>query len=558
MGEWSIAAAGTAGQGVQTIGEVITVAARKQGYAVFSWKEYESRIRGGQNSYRIRVSEDPKNAPVERMDIVLALNMEAAEKYGFLVKQDGLLLAPESSNKNALAMDFQALANESAGKKIFANAAAAGALAAAMGMNPQGVKSELAARFTEKGAESVAGNESAFQAGYDHAMALCKDRRTPSIPDRDQRPEALTNVHEAIAIGAAYAGCRAIFAYPMTPSTNIIGQMAARWEDLGVFWEQVEDEIAAINMAIGASYAGARAMTATSGGGFSLMAEGISLAGMTETPLVIVLAQRPGPATGLPTRTAQGDLQFALNAGHGEFPKIVLAPSDPKEAFHLTVKAFNMADKYQAPVIILTDQHLSDAHFTQDIHPEESEPEYHLARDCENPPYRRYAITREGISPRMYPGQSEHLVCADSDEHDESGHITEDLFNTAPAMAEKRLRKIKAMEREIPEAFTHVPSKSEIILMGWGSSGNALFEAAELLTQEGRRTGVIHFTHLWPFPELPPLQGEKLFSVENCALPQLARLVRQETGLSFTGSVLRYDGLPLTGTYIRDLILESL
>jgi 2-oxoglutarate ferredoxin oxidoreductase subunit alpha len=338
----------------------------------------------------------------------------------------------------------------------------------------------------------------------------------------------------------------------MTPSTGIITFLATEEDRLGVFTEQAEDEIAAINMAMGASYAGARAMTATSGGGFALMVEGVSLAGMTETPLVIVLGQRPGPATGLPTRTAQGDLLFAINAGHGEFPKLVLAPSDAKDAFHKIVRAFNLADQYQSPVIVLTDQFLADASFSiADFELHKMEPASYLSDPSAIEDYKRYQLTHDGISPRLYPGQSQQLVVADSDEHDERGHITEDLAGTAVAMVQKRQLKLKGLQKEVkpPEAFAL--DKADVVLMGWGSSRQAILEALSLLKQDGVKAGMIHFTELWPLPDFTFPQGKNYWSVESNATAQLARLLRSEYGLAFEGTIGRYDGLPLTGQYIR-------
>jgi len=319
-----------------------------------------------------------------------------------------------------------------------------------------------------------------------------------------------------------------------------------------VFAEQAEDEIAAVNMALGASYAGTKAMTATSGGGFALMVEGVSLAGMTETPLVIVLAQRPGPATGLPTRTAQGELLFAIHAGHGEFPKMVLAPSDPHDAFQKIVKAFNLADKYQMPVIVLTDHFLADSQFSiSDFDLGTVRPRIHLADPREIHDYQRYQVTKSGISPRLYPGQSKHLVGVDSDEHNEEGHITEDLGKTVKAMVQKRLAKIVGLKGEISPPEEISVDDANTVLVGWGSSRGALLEGLSLLKQEGRNAGMIHFTELWPLPEFTFPEGKTYITVESNATGQLARLLRSEYGVPFKGAISRYDGLPLTGEYIR-------
>jgi 2-oxoglutarate ferredoxin oxidoreductase subunit alpha len=339
----------------------------------------------------------------------------------------------------------------------------------------------------------------------------------------------------------------------MSPATDITTILAENEKEFEVFTEQAEDEISAVNMAIGASFAGARAMTATSGGGFALMVEAVSLAGMIETPLVIVLGQRPGPATGLPTRTAQGDLLFAVHAGHGEFSKLVIAPSDAEDVFRQTIRAFNLADRYQVPVIVLTDQFLLDSLFSvKEFRLEQFTPEFHLADPTVIDDYHRYRVTETGISPRLYPGQSRHLVTADSDEHDSRGHITEDLVSTVPVMVEKRLAKHRALRAAIRPPEEVDVEKAERILVGWGSSRPALMEALDQLQQKGTRAGMIHFTEMWPLPAYRFPEGKAYWSVENNATSQLTRLLRSEYGITFSGEVHRYDGLPLTGPYIQE------
>lgn len=552
----NIVIAGAAGEGIQTIGSVLGETLAAQGYAVFSWKEYESRIRGGHSSFSIRVGTGPRNAPRTEADIILAVNAKAAERYAPILKDGGVLLGPESGGDNTITLAFADMAEDLLGDRIYANTIAVGALTATVGLKLEPLKEILSARFKDKGEEIIKGNHQAAAKGYAVAREECQDRCPWQLPTRNDR-YYLIGANEAISLASAYAGCRFIAAYPMTPSTGVITNLANRQPQLGVFTEQAEDELAAINMAIGAAYGGARAMTATSGGGFALMAEGISLAGMTETPVVIVLAQRPGPATGLPTRTAQGDLLFAINAGHGEFPKMVLAPSDPKEAFHSVVRAFNLADRYQTPVILLTDQLMADARFSfSDLEAGLTGPEFAPADPAQVSAYRRYQVTESGISPRLYPGQSKHLVGADSDEHDERGHITEDLPNTALAMAEKRRRKYQSLQGEIhPPEETNLDD-AEIVFVSWGSSRNAVSEAVDSLRQDGTRVGMIHFTDLWPLPPYSFSEEKSYWSVEGNASGQLARLLRSEYGLSFDRHLGRYDGLPLTATYIRSYFNE--
>ncbi|MFO7557152.1 MAG: 2-oxoacid:acceptor oxidoreductase subunit alpha [Desulfobacterales bacterium] len=551
MEDINVVIAGAAGEGVETIGDILAEMVSTQGYAVFGWKEYESRIRGGQNSYSIRIGEKERNSPLMDADVLLCLNKGAVKKYESFLKKEGVLVAQEKVKQEMITIPFTEIAEKEIGNKIYANTVAIGALVSVLGMELDTLKKILENRFSKKGDKIIRENQDAAEKGFSLAERECKEM-CPWLLQKKEGRFYLVTGNDAIPLAAARAGCRFIAAYPMTPSTGIIAFFAKHEARLGVFAEQAEDEIAAINMAIGASYAGIRAMTATSGGGFALMVEGVSLAGMTEIPVVIILGQRPGPATGLPTRTAQGELLFAINAGHGEFPKLVLAPSDAKDAFHKTVRAFNLADKYQMPVILLTDQFLADSHFSvKDFELEKASPDFHLADPSGIEKYGRYRITQEGISPRLYPGQSKHLVGVDSDEHDEKGHITEDLAGTAKAMMEKRMAKFSRLKEEIKPPEETGLAESKTILIGWGSSRGAILEALDLLKADGKNVGMIHFTELWPLPDYEFPEENDYWTVESNLSGQLARLLRSEYKLEIKGTLSRYDGLPLTGEYIR-------
>ncbi|KAF5411534.1 MAG: 2-oxoglutarate synthase subunit KorA [Candidatus Methanogasteraceae archaeon] len=622
----NIVISGAAGQGIQTIGYIIAKTASKSGYNVFSWQEYESRIRGGSNSFRIRVSDGIVNTPLARADIFLPLDKNSRSKYLSLLKEDGIMVDEEETGEWVVTVPFGSIAQEKLGSKLFINTVAAGALAAVMGLDLEPLNRVISSEFARKGAEIVKNNLRAVAEGYASGRKSCEGVCSWELPEREHKEACLISGNEALALGAAAAGCRFIAAYPMTPSTGIITFLAKHRKRLKaqpkipvkytrgllffapsrlcvfallfsnltqgrkgaetrrvvsiavftsfallyiqltitkitgfpdsarlkIFAEQAEDEIAAINMAIGAGYAGVRAMTASSGGGFALMVEGISLAGMTETPVVVVLAQRPAPATGLPTRTEQGDLLFAINAGHGEFPKLVFAPSDPKDAFHKIVRAFNLAEKYQIPAIILTDQHLADSYFTiGDFDLDKVVNKSYLADPDEMNNYQRYQLNETGISPILYPGQSHHLVCCDSDEHDEYGHITEDL-KLRERMVEKRLKKSELLKREIaaPEEKSIYDAKD--VFVSWGSSRNAVFEAVERLRKSGARVGAIHFTELWPLPKYEFPQDMNYWMVESNATGQLGRLLRGEYGIAITRRITRYDGLPLDHEYIME------
>ena len=369
--------------------------------------------------------------------------------------------------------------------------------------------------------------------------------------------------NEALSLGAIAAGCKFMSAYPMTPSSSIMEYLAAHGEEYGVTVVQAEDEIAAINMINGAAYAGARAMTATSGGGFCLMVEGLGLAGMTETPIVVVNGQRPGPAIGLPTRTEQGDLEFVLYASHGEFPRAVLAPATVEDCFWLTVKAFNLADRYQLPVIVLTDQHLASSYATIqrfDLSKVTVDrgllvPDNETVKD-----YKRHRITDSGISPRAFPGREDLLVVTDSDEHDEAGHLIEDgVIRTN--MVRKRMRKRAGLKQEMSPPLIVGKKKVDNLLIGWGSSYGAIAEAAEILKEEGYDTGYLQLKEIWPFPSEAVAGALKnaghSYVIENNATGQMAHLIKAETGMSIGAKILKYDGRPFTPAEIIEQIKEG-
>jgi 2-oxoglutarate ferredoxin oxidoreductase subunit alpha len=348
----------------------------------------------------------------------------------------------------------------------------------------------------------------------------------------------------------------------MSPATTIMEFVSSQADKYNIVLEQAEDEIAAVNMVIGAGFAGVRAMTATSGGGFCLMVEALSLAGMTETPVVIVVAQRPGPSTGLPTRTEQADLNLVMHAGHGDFPRAILAPGYPEQAMQLMSKAFNLADKYQTPVIVLGDQHFGDSYFTVD---ELDFRNITIDRgqiltnaDLPSPrDYRRYAPSKSGISPRILPGQTRAVLYADSDEHTEEGHITESGA-VRNQMMHKRMQKLEGLRREIGPPEIYPDGEAEIVLLGWGSTHGAIKEAVDSLNLEGVAARMIHYSELFPFNAghvpMEELKKSKIIAVENNYTGQFADLFSQETGISVDQRILRYDGRPFTPRDICDQI----
>jgi 2-oxoglutarate ferredoxin oxidoreductase subunit alpha len=350
--DYTIKIGGEAGQGIQTIGEALGRVFTRVGYQVFSHQDYESRVRGGHNFFQIRISDKPLAAPRANVDILVALDRESIVQHERELSGGGRIIYDSSALKlkrqGPLFLDvpFEKLALEQGGSKIMANTVATGAVLGMLGMDLRLFLELLAETFGKKGDEVVRENRNAAHAGHEFAVQNCV--QCPfDLSVREVKQRMLLGGVEAIALGALASGCKFYAAYPMTPSTGIMNYLAAKGREYGVVVEQAEDEIGAINMALGASFAGVRAMTATSGGGFALMVEGVSLAAMTETPVVIAVGQRPGPATGFPTRTEQGELQFLLSAGHGEFPRVIFAPGTPKQALYLTNKAFDLAEKYQ-------------------------------------------------------------------------------------------------------------------------------------------------------------------------------------------------------------------
>ncbi|GBE06284.1 2-oxoglutarate oxidoreductase subunit KorA [bacterium BMS3Abin10] len=557
--DYSIKIGGEAGQGIQTIGSTLARYFSRAGCHVFTHQDYESRVRGGHNFFQIRISERPVAASRDVIDILVALDSDSLLIHEQELSKDGRIIYDSSALKQKrekprfLDIPFIDLAIEHGSSRIMANVVAIGAVLGMLGADPDILIKIIEQTFRKKGEEVIKGNISAARAGYDFADKNCAECGF-SLKGSGADPYMLISGNEAVGLGAISSGCKFYAAYPMTPSTGIMNYIAARGKDYEIVVEQAEDEIAAINMALGASFAGVRAMTGTSGGGFALMTEGLSLASITETPIVIALAQRPGPATGLPTRTEQADLQFAIYTSHGEFPRVILAPGTPEQAFYLTNRAFDIAERFQIPVIIMTDQYLADSQWTfEGFDPDKVKyTDYRLRGDAFKnlSEYRRHAFTDTGITPLGVPGDARHLVVTDSDEHDEEGHLIEDA-ETRIKMVDKRLfRKMPLIQHEIAPPVLYGSDRPDIVLAGWGSTYGIMKEAVDALSG-GRKTAMLHFSELYPFPltdkfdYLEIMNNAKLsVCVENNATGQFARLVRTETGFDFALKINKYDGRP--------------
>lgn len=556
--DYTIKIGGEAGQGIQTIGDTLSKVFSRYGYHVFTHQDYMSRVRGGHNFYQIRVSDAEISASRAPVDILVALDRDSIALHSGEMSSIGLVVYDSASLKEKhdspqfFDVPLLDLAMKSGGDKIMVNTVATGTVLGMLGLATDVFLDILKDTLSKKGESVFSANVKAAHAGYEFAGRECL--RCEFAASAVGPKKMLIGINEAVGLGALASGCKFYSAYPMTPSTGIMLYIASKAKEYDVIVEQAEDEISSINMALGASFAGVRAMTGSSGGGFALMVEGLSLAGMTETPIVIALAQRPGPATGLPTRTEQGDLLFALHSGHGEFPRVIFAPGTPEQALFLTNKAFDLSQKYQIPVIILTDQYLSDSQWTYNtvnldrlFYTDWRTTESELEKLSE---YKRHFLTEYGISPFARPGASQHVVVTDSDEHDEDGHLIEDAA-TRIQMVEKRLfRKMPLMRSEISPPVFYGESRPDVILVGWGSTYGSMREAVKALSGTVK-IAMLHFSEISPFPSnqsfdyIEILKKAKItLCIEQNATGQFARLMKTETGYDFTGKINRYDGRP--------------
>ena len=547
---------GEAGQGLVTVGTLLSKALVRTGFFIVVTQDYQSRIRGGHNSFAVRTSPDPIAAPGESIDLLVAMDKQSIAIHEPELAAGAMIIADEAlgvTGERVIPVPYRSL-----GEKRYENVVALGVLGVMLGLDRDLLEGALDDAFGKKDPAVSEQNRRVLAAAFDWTDRQRIDFPAPPRPSEPGH-RLMMSGNDAVALGALSAGVRFCSFYPMTPSTSIALALAAWGQEAGVVVEQAEDEIAAINMAIGASFAGAPAVVPTSGGGFALMVEGVSLSGMTETPVVIVMGQRPGPATGLPTRTEQGELMFVIHAGHGEFPKAVFAPGSVEECFYLTRKAFDIAARFQGPTFVLTDQFIADSY--RAVEPFElgnvEEGTEGVSSGAPSRPYRRYEITEDGVSPRLLPGMSGHLVVADSDEHTEDGHITEDL-GVRKRMVEKRLRKLDGIRKEVVGPEYSGDKKPELLLVSWGSNRGAVLEATQILRKEGRRVGCLLFSQVWP---LVPDQfmgcltaAQEVVGIEGNATGQFAGLLRRETGFAVTKNVLRYDGLPMTPRYILDRI----
>lgn len=553
-----IIVAGAAGQGLVTISSLLLKILSRAGYHLIATQDYMSRVRGGHNFMTIRVASRHIYSTADEANVLVALDQESVDRRldslvvpKIVIYDKSRTELPEGFDGVGLSIPLKEIA-ANAGSGRYENSVALGALLAVLGLSTKQLEELLAARFGE-GSDVYEGNVKAAKKGSEVVKEKKDAKMTLAAPDKKRR--MLISGAESIGAGMVAGGLRFIAAYPMSPSTAVFTYIIKTSKKSGVIYEQAEDEIAAINMALGASAAGARTAVTTSGGGLALMTEGISLAGIMETPVVVANLQRPGPATGLPTRTGQEDLDFVLSIGHGEFPRFVFAPFSVEEAFYTAMRAMGLAEKYQVPVFILGDQLLADTITT--VTRLEPEPvTRHIAEEDETANgYRRYKITADGVSPRAFYGQMKTGFMVDSHMHDEYGHITEDAEITAQ-MVKKRFAKTFAMSQEFGGPELYGRDRGELLLVTWGSPYGAAREAADAMNESGTAASVLRFNRISPFPAREAIEKMKNFErcvvIENNYQGQFNRLLRRETGEITEPPVLRYDGRPFTVKYIID------
>ncbi len=565
--ELTIRIGGEAGMGLESSGVGFSKALVRGGLHVFGLPDYHSRIRGGHNFFSVRIARRPLYTHTEPVHLLLALDQETVRRHigavvpgGAVVydEKDGLPEIPRRPDVGYFSIPLSQLAQEKGGNAIMRNTLIFAVAAGLIGFDPTYIEGVARDNFARKGQAVVDANLRVIQAGVEAARPFLADFpfRMEAVPNAPLR--LLLNGNQAFAMGALAGGCRFVSGYPMTPGSPVLEWMAGHAEEYGAVTIQVEDEIAALCMAIGAGYAGVRAMAPTSGGGFSLMVEAMGLAGMTEVPVVVYEAQRPGPSTGLATRTEQGDLLFVLHASQGEFPRIILAPGTVEQSFEAGGRAFNFADRYQTPVLVLSDHYLANA--VRDIAPQDldfdavvidrGETLTDAELDALEGEYKRHRFTESGISPRAIPGHPKAIYASSSDEHDEYGHIEEDAENRR-RMQEKRMRKLETARAEMRLPTRYGAEDADLTLIAWGSTYGPLREAVDRLNAQGRRARMLHFTDIWPVPKgvEEMLVGETV-AVENNYSGQFADLLRMATGHTVSRRILKWDGRPLSPEYI--------
>ncbi len=561
--------AGSAGQGIKTAGLIIARALKRSGFMTFGYTEYPSLIRGGHNVYQIEVYDQNITAVSLETDILLALDQPSIVLHYQEIPQGGAIIYDENTIKiepdlqkeietrgiKLYPLKLLEVAKNAGGNVLMKNTVALGALWKLLGIDVEHVKALIAETYN-KSQEMVDLNTKCLEAGYNE---IKNDETYGSnlTPHDEYKDNMIIAGNEAIAMAAIASGVRLYSSYPMTPASSILTYLAEEGPKYGMIIKQAEDEITSANMVIGAYHGGTRAFCGTSGGGFDLMTEALSLSGITEVPFVCVIGQRPGPGTGVPTGTAQGDLNLAIYAGHGDFARIVIAPGDANEAFYLTSEAFNLAEIFQTPTLILSDKMLGESNYS--VKPYDMS-KITVSRGKIVAPdgneHLRYEITEDGVSPRWFPGDDISTYHANSDEHNEKGQSTEDAIEIK-AMMDKRARKMATIKASLPEPTIYGDQhNAQIKIVSWGSNKNTILAAMQALEAEGIKCSYMHITYMWPLKTETIStylvdNNNNAIIFESNASGQLAHLIKTETGIDIKHKHLKYDGKPI---FVEEII----
>lgn len=581
MQEVTIGIAGAAGDGLDKSGDTLAKICGRLGLHVYAYNSYQSIIRGGHIWLKLRIGNEKVLNHGDRLTALIALNQDSIERHASEVEEGGVIVFNADRIKcdpalvrqgvQILPVPIKELTAEiekthGALAPIMQNTVALGAVLKLCHLGVEKGNDVLAETFGHKGEKVVELNTSLLKAGFDYAGAKVKPITKEWKFGNKQYP--FTTGNEAIALGAYAAGCKFYSAYPMTPASTVLHWMCAHSQKTGIVVKQGEDELAVMNMAIGAGIAGVRSMCATAGGGFALMTEALGMAGIMEVPVVCVEVQRGGPSTGLPTKTEQGDLFQVYGASQGEYPRLIVAPRDIADAYQTTVDSFNYADRFQLPVTIMSDLLLSEHHETVDkeaFNPNVKIDRGEMVKEWpeKNGKYKRFAFTESGISPRALPGTENTLYVSASDDHDEESILISDMFTSPPIrrkITEKRMRKMSNLLKELPAPQLEGPKDADVTILCWGSTAGVVQEAAEMLTAAGVKTNFLCIKYIVPFhaKEVTEIlsKAKKKISVEVNFTSQMARYVRGETGVAMDAHINRYDGEPFEPKEVMERVKE--
>jgi len=557
--------AGQSGQGINTLGEILAKGIKNCGYNIFASREYPSIIKGGYAAYQIDFSDEDILSSLKYSHILTSLAQEALHKYTSFVNPNGIIIHSlndfqfgeeekkyiEKNSIEVVHIDTKQIALDNKAPEIMANVVLVGYIWKLLDLDIKVLEKLIRKIFAKKNID-IEAEIRCLMAGYniEKPKNFNIDISDLKIKKNWNKSKVLTG-NDAIGLGAISAGCRAYYGYPMTPSTTILEMLGGTYKETGMLVKQAESEITSAQLVMGSMYMGTRAFTATSGGGFDLMTETISCAGMTETPFVVVLGQRSGSGTGVPTWTGAGDLNVALGAGHGEFPRCIISTSDVKDSYELIQRAFNIAEKYQLPVIVLTEKQNAESMFNI----QEIGKAIKIERGFKKGNFR-YEITDDGVSPRWLPQNGKPTYLVNSDEHSEDGISTEDP-QTITQMAEKRMRKLLTLRKELPEPIYYGPKDANIVFVGMGTTKNAVLD---VMKQSNEKIGYLQYQYIYPlkFEKILKIyeEGSRVILIENNQSGEFGNLVKRECNFEFQEKLLKFDSRPFFVEDILDFLKE--